>query len=71
MLAEQTLDLFEYIQEKVGCTSISDLPSISKQNPEIITSPDSGSVSSLPSDSITWMNGTNHFGSLDAIAETP
>lgn len=36
MLAEQTLDLFEYIQEKVGCTSISDLPSISKQNPEII-----------------------------------
>lgn len=36
MLAEQTLDLFEYIQKKVGCTSISDLPSISKQNPEII-----------------------------------
>lgn len=35
-MAEKALDLFECIQDKLGCTYISDLPFISKQNPEII-----------------------------------
>ena len=35
-MAEKTLDLFECIQDKLGCTYISDLPFISKQNPEIV-----------------------------------
>ena len=35
-MAEKTLDLFESMQDKLGCTYISDLPFISKQNPEII-----------------------------------
>ena len=35
-MAEKTLDLFECIQDKLDCTYISDLPFISKQNPEIV-----------------------------------
>ena len=35
-MAEHTLDLFECLQEKIGCAYISDLPFVSKQNPEII-----------------------------------
>lgn len=36
MMAGQTLDLFECLREKVGCTYISDFPFISKQDPETI-----------------------------------